>query len=465
MLQATTASATACRATSSTSAPTTAAARRRAVVRRPERVSTRSSPSGSRRTRTPRRWSLAAFLKFNQPVGPRARLAPAIASTSATGTTSSASSSRPSTTRPRSATAIAYKLEGFDPRLDRPRQPAPRDLHQPRRRAATRLRVRAANSDGVWNEEGPGARLARGAAALAPAVGLRAYVPGRRGAAARRSSASQQRKVAREAEYRRRLELEVQDRTQELGQRNTELEQVNDAARRDQPDRLADRPAQPALPLRAGRPRRWARCSGSTRGSRSGHAQDAQQLIVHDDRPRLVQADQRHLRPRRRRRVLLQVRRASWRRPAARSDVLIRWGGDEFLVVGRASDLEGFEVVPERIRAMIEQTPLRPGRRPGGSHHLLDRLHRLPRRVWRRRRASRSIRSLASRTRPFTPPSGPAATPGSASWPRRTRTSSSCRGRASPTRTRCIRPVSTCGARPRTGDPAPPCHQPSGQRR
>ena len=38
------------------------------------------------------------------------------------------------------------------------------------------------------------------------------------------------------------------------------------------------------------------------------------------------------------------------------SDVLIRWGGDEFLVVGRSSDMENFEVVPERIRNMIEKT-------------------------------------------------------------------------------------------------------------
>jgi hypothetical protein len=37
------------------------------------------------------------------------------------------------------------------------------------------------------------------------------------------------------------------------------------------------------------------------------------------------------------------------------SDALVRWGGDEFLVIGRASDLEGVDTLPERIRSLIER--------------------------------------------------------------------------------------------------------------
>jgi diguanylate cyclase (GGDEF)-like protein len=54
-------------------------------------------------------------------------------------------------------------------------------------------------------------------------------------------------------------------------------------------------------------------------------------------------------------RVLLQVRDVL-EKACRRSDVLIRWGGDEFLVIGRDHDLQGLEVLPERIRSLVEQT-------------------------------------------------------------------------------------------------------------
>jgi diguanylate cyclase (GGDEF)-like protein len=52
-------------------------------------------------------------------------------------------------------------------------------------------------------------------------------------------------------------------------------------------------------------------------------------------------------------RVLLQVRDVL-ERACRSSDTVVRWGGDEFLVVGRVDDLAGVEVVAERVRAMIE---------------------------------------------------------------------------------------------------------------
>ena len=39
------------------------------------------------------------------------------------------------------------------------------------------------------------------------------------------------------------------------------------------------------------------------------------------------------------------------REACRRSDVIIRWGGDEFLVVGRQTDRRGGDVLAERIRS------------------------------------------------------------------------------------------------------------------
>src|SRR5262249_9709784 len=43
------------------------------------------------------------------------------------------------------------------------------------------------------------------------------------------------------------------------------------------------------------------------------------------------------------------------------SDVLVRWGGDEFLVVGRNADVNEITVLPERIRTMIESAAFEVG--------------------------------------------------------------------------------------------------------
>ncbi|MET0551455.1 MAG: two-component regulator propeller domain-containing protein, partial [Vicinamibacteria bacterium] len=119
----------------------------------------------------------------------------------------------------------AYKLEGFDPDWV--------DLGSVRRVTYTdlapgnyRLRVRAANNDGVWNETGlevpvrveapPWLRWwAFVAYALVLGGALWAFVR------------AQQRKVEREAQYARRLEQDVQSRTNELAARNQDLEQLN----------------------------------------------------------------------------------------------------------------------------------------------------------------------------------------------------------------------------------------------
>jgi diguanylate cyclase (GGDEF)-like protein len=247
---------------------------------------------------------------------------------------------------------FAYKLEGFDGDWI--------DLGNQGRVTLTNLdagsytlRVRAANADGTWNEEGLALPLR-----VAPApwrspwayglyllttlsvagVGVRAH----------------RRRAAREAEYRRRLELEVQQRTQELCQRNDELETVN--------TRLAETSLTDSLTGLRNRRYLFEQVSKEVRAIqrqhvavRSGLSQDAQQLMfimVDLDWFKPINDSCGHAAGDR---LLLQVK-AILERACRASDVLIRWGGDEFLVVGRTSDLENFEVLPERIRAMIEQT-------------------------------------------------------------------------------------------------------------
>ena len=47
------------------------------------------------------------------------------------------------------------------------------------------------------------------------------------------------------------------------------------------------------------------------------------------------------------------------REACRRSDVIIRWGGDEFLVLGRQSDRRGCDVLAERIAPRWPATPSR----------------------------------------------------------------------------------------------------------
>ncbi|MFO1426470.1 MAG: two-component regulator propeller domain-containing protein [Steroidobacteraceae bacterium] len=119
----------------------------------------------------------------------------------------------------------AYRLEGFDADWV--------DAGSQRQATYTDLdggdyvfRVRAASSDGVWNEQGVAIALgvepppwrrwwAYTAYALALALLLWAVWWG------------QQRRLEREAAYKRRLELDVEERTAELNLRNTQLEAAN----------------------------------------------------------------------------------------------------------------------------------------------------------------------------------------------------------------------------------------------
>ena len=302
---------------------------------------------------TPPAIALVSFLKFNQPV---AGLGPAHGLRSVElGYRDSVTSfefaaldyAAPERNR------FAYKLEGFD-----------RDWidlgHQGRvtftnlDAGSYTLQVRAANADGTWNEEGLALPLtvtpAPWRSAWAYALYLMAAV-----AAVTALVRGQQRKAAREAEYRRRLELEVQQRTQELGLRNSELEQVN--------SQLAETSLTDSLTGLRNRRYLFEQVTKEVGAIEREHAEVRRGTLHEAHELVFIMVDLDWFKPINDTcghaagdRLLLQVK-GILEKACRSSDVLIRWGGDEFLVVGRTSDMANFEVVPERIRAMIEQTP------------------------------------------------------------------------------------------------------------
>ena len=121
---------------------------------------------------------------------------------------------------------FSYMLEGFDEKWNR--------LDGERRITYTNLdggdyilRVRAANSDGVWNEQGISIPIS---VAYPPWKTWWAYLiyAGIAGLVAFALWQRQQAKLRREYEYSRRLEAEVRDRTAQLKHRNEELAQANE---------------------------------------------------------------------------------------------------------------------------------------------------------------------------------------------------------------------------------------------
>jgi diguanylate cyclase (GGDEF)-like protein len=247
--------------------------------------------------------------------------------------------------------SYAYMLEGFD-----------RDwiaAGQQRRVTYTNLdrgrylfRVKAANSDGVWNTAGVAlpltvepapwetwwAYLCYAVAALSVVFGV---------------FYAQHRRLAREEEYSRRLEHEVSQRTLELEERNTELQAAN---RKLQEASLTD-----ALTGLRNRRFLFEEVSKDVDIVRRIH-EDARRGAKHEDIADLVfiMVDLDHFKPINDTcghaagdELLLQVRDALVQ-ACRSSDYVIRWGGDEFLVVGRHTNYGESEALAERIRSRIE---------------------------------------------------------------------------------------------------------------
>jgi diguanylate cyclase (GGDEF)-like protein len=214
------------------------------------------------------------------------------------------------------------------------------------------FRVKAANSDGVWNTDGIAlpitvqpapwetwwARL--GYVAIGMSIGFAVLLAHRR-------------KRAREAEYTRRLEREVRERTLELEERNTELISAN--------DQLQEASLTDALTGLRNRRFLFEEVAKDVDLVRRIH-EDVRRGTKREDVADLVfiMVDLDHFKPINDTcghaagdEMLLQVRDALVQ-ACRSSDYVIRWGGDEFLIVGRHSNYGESEALAERIRTRIE---------------------------------------------------------------------------------------------------------------
>jgi diguanylate cyclase (GGDEF)-like protein len=244
----------------------------------------------------------------------------------------------------------AYRLEGFESEWI--------DLGSLRRVTYTnlppgsfRLRVRAANSDGVWNEQG----LSLPVRVEAPPwrrwwayLGYGVLVAGLAGAFLQ----AQKRKLQREERYSRRLEEEVEQRTEELAVRNADLQETNrklaEASLTDSLTGLRNRRflfEQVSRDAELVRRRYLALKEGS-----APRPFDLSFVMIDLDNFKQINDTCGHAAGDA---VLKRVREVL-ERTCRISDVLIRWGGDEFLLVGRDNDPEQVSAVAERIRSEIE---------------------------------------------------------------------------------------------------------------
>jgi diguanylate cyclase (GGDEF)-like protein len=248
-----------------------------------------------------------------------------------------------------------YKLEGFD--QDWVDGGAKHSVTYTNLAAgAYTFRVKAANSDGIWNDTGLSLPLKVQAspwtstwarAGYAVVAGLLIFAVWQ----------NQQRRRRREALYARRLEQEVQDHTTQLALRNEELERVN---RRLRETSVTD-------PLTKLGNRRYlheamaglAPDARRTAGEGATPASSAVLLIVDLDHLKPINDQHGHECGDQ---ILITVADIL-RRCCRASDLLVRWGGDEFVIVNLDADLAEAELLAERIRsAVAKQIFLLPNR-------------------------------------------------------------------------------------------------------
>jgi len=247
---------------------------------------------------------------------------------------------------------FSYKLEGFDPEWV--------PLAQRRSVTYTNLnaghytfRLRAANSDGRWNDEGlsmgvdvaaaPWAtRWAFGAYTLLLAGGIMGMVR------------IQQRKLDREVEYARVLESRVQERTRELSERQHQLERANQelaqASITDSLTGLANRrflteyiEKEVALLHR-----RYHRASEVPL---TPEMLDLAFVMIDVDHFKTINDSAGHAAGD----AVLRQLKDLLKSVSRSSDIIVRWGGDEFLLVGRDQNGERLAELAERIRSRVAQ--------------------------------------------------------------------------------------------------------------
>jgi len=248
---------------------------------------------------------------------------------------------------------FAYKLEGFDKdwiTLGNERRVSYTDLDA----GNYLLRVRAANSAGVWNDTGFAMPVRVAAPPWATWWAYLAYL----GMAAQATLFfwfAHKRKIQREEEYSRRLEQEVETRTEQLSDRNEQLRLLNQAL---QESSLSD-------PLTGLRNRRFVfeevsrdlevvrrRIDDEHQGHDQSKSVDLMFMMIDLDNFKPINDTYGHAAGDE---MLLQVRDALLS-TCRRSDFVIRWGGDEFLVIAKQTRPEESEALAERIRKTVAGT-------------------------------------------------------------------------------------------------------------
>ena len=247
---------------------------------------------------------------------------------------------------------FSYKLEGFDPEW------VPLAGH--RNVTYTNLkpghytfRLRAASADGRWNEEGLAVAVEMAAAPWLSGWAITTYVALLAGFVLT-IARIQRRKFEREAEYARMLEQRVQERTQELRSRQAELEQANhelaQASITDSLTGLANRRflteyLEREVPLLHRRYRRMEE------GKAGPEMLDMAFIMVDLDHFKAINDSAGHAAGD----AVLKQLKGLLESVSRSSDIIVRWGGDEFLIVARDLSGDGLAEMTERIRTRVGQ--------------------------------------------------------------------------------------------------------------
>jgi diguanylate cyclase (GGDEF)-like protein len=204
------------------------------------------------------------------------------------------------------------------------------------------FRVRASNSDGIWNNAGLAIPVSVEPPLWATPWARSAYVFAF-GLLIFGVWQSQQKKLRREALYAQRLQREVEERTAELARRNDDLKRANQRLRE----------ASVTDPLTGLGNRRYLYetvAALATTATEPAAATPAAVLLV---------IDLDHLKPindlhghEAGDQVLIAVAEIL-RRCCRASDILVRWGGDEFVIVHHDADMNAAEQLAERIRSLV----------------------------------------------------------------------------------------------------------------
>jgi diguanylate cyclase (GGDEF)-like protein len=253
---------------------------------------------------------------------------------------------------------FAYQLEGFDPEwvpLSGRRSVTYTNLNP----GHYTFRLRAANSDGRWNDEGLSVGVDVDAAPWATRGAFATYFF-LLGGCIFGFVRVQQRKFDREAEYARVLEARVQERTQELSQRQLELEKVNQelaqASITDSLTGLANRRflaeyIEKEVALLHRRYEKFAE------GPVTPELLDLAFMMIDLDHFKTINDSAGHAAGD----AVLRQLKDLLKSVSRNSDIIVRWGGDEFLLVARDLNGDRLAELAERIRDRVAQHPFEIG--------------------------------------------------------------------------------------------------------